>query len=100
MDNKNDRKTTSDHPEALERAPQREPDRADGTAAGTIPSDPQELASAYQKLLQEKQEFYDRLLRKQAELENVRKRLQREKEEFLQHATADLVRALLPTLDG
>lgn len=59
-----------------------------------------ELSAAYKKVLAEKEDLYDRLLRKQAELENARKRLQREKEEFLQHATADLIRALLPVLDG
>jgi molecular chaperone GrpE len=48
----------------------------------------------------EKDALYDRLLRKQAELDNFRKRTQREKEDFLQHAKADLIRALLPTLDG
>lgn len=56
--------------------------------------------TAYKKLLAEKQEFYELALRKQAELENFRKRTQREKEEFLQHANADLVRSLLPVLDG
>ncbi len=61
---------------------------------------PSDLAAAYNKLLAEKEDLYDRLLRKQAELENSRKRLEREKEDFLQHATADLVRALLPVLDG
>jgi molecular chaperone GrpE len=61
---------------------------------------PADLAGAYRKLLAEKQELYDRLLRKQAELENVRKRLEREKEDFLQHATMGLIRALLPTLDA
>src|SRR5258708_26596433 len=65
------------------------------------PSDlPSDLAGAYRKLLAEKNDLYDRLLRKQAELENSRKRLQREKDDFLQHATADLIRALLPVLDG
>lgn len=64
------------------------------------PADADELAAAYEKAVAEKRDLHDRLLRKQAELENLRKRLQREKEEFLQHATADLVRALLPTLDG
>ncbi len=54
----------------------------------------------YKKVLAEKQELQERFLRKQAELENVRKRLQREKEEFVQHANADLMRSLLPTLDG
>ena len=61
---------------------------------------PADLAVAYEKVAAEKQELHERLLRKQAELENFRKRVQREKDEFMQHATADLVRALLPTLDG
>ncbi|HYV32540.1 MAG TPA: nucleotide exchange factor GrpE [Candidatus Binatia bacterium] len=61
---------------------------------------PADLAAAYEKVAAEKQELHERVLRKQAELENFRKRVQREKDEFMQHATADLVRALLPTLDG
>lgn len=70
-----------------------------GTA--TQPSEvPAELSAAYQQLLAEKQELFDRLLRKQAEIENVRKRVEREKEDFLQHATTGLIRALLPTLDS
>jgi molecular chaperone GrpE len=67
---------------------------------GGTPELAADLAAACQKLQAEKDALYDRLLRKQAELENLRKRMQREKEEFLQHATADLIRALLPTLDG
>ncbi len=59
-----------------------------------------DLAAACRKLEEEKQELYDRLLRKQAELENFRKRTQREREEFAQHANADLLRSLLPALDG
>ena len=80
---------------------------AEGSPAGSartapirVPTEPEELAAAYEKAVADKRDLHDRLLRKQAELENVRKRLQREKEEFLQIATADLVRALLPTLDG
>lgn len=56
--------------------------------------------AATEKLQAEKQELYDRLLRKQAELDNFRKRAQKEKEEFRQHAAEDLIRSLLPTLDG
>jgi molecular chaperone GrpE len=82
------------------------PNQADETAGGPEPEGPvdtklpEDLPAAYLKLLTEKQELFDRLLRKQAELENFRKRLQREKEEFVQHATADLLRALLPVLDS
>lgn len=73
--------------------------------AGTVsdaglPGLPADLVAVCQKLQGEKDALHDRLLRKQAELENFRKRTQREKEDFLQHATTDLVRALLPTLDG
>jgi molecular chaperone GrpE len=73
-----------------------------GSAPATSPAGdlPEDLATAYRKLLAEKQELYDRLLRKQAELENIRKRTEREKEDFLKHATADLIRALLPALDS
>jgi len=63
-------------------------------------ADVAELTATIQKLRADNQKLYDRLLRKQAELENLRKRMQREKEEFLQHANADLIRALLPSLDG
>ena len=59
-----------------------------------------EAWAAYEKLKEEKAELYGRLLRKQAELDNFRKRAQREKEEFRQHATEDLIRSLLPVLDG
>jgi len=71
-------------------------------AAGGVaaPSTPADMAAAYEELQAEKKELYDRLLRKQAELENLRRRTQREKEEFRQHATEELIRALLPTLDG
>jgi molecular chaperone GrpE len=44
--------------------------------------------------------LYDRLLRKQAELENMRRRMQREKQEYFDQANAGLIRALLPSLDA
>ncbi len=82
----------------------------EGATHGTAPDEPpasapnvrlpEDLAAAYQKVVAEKDELYDRLLRKQAEFENYRKRIQREKEIFLQDANADLIRALLPVLDG
>ncbi len=63
-------------------------------------SSERDWAEACRKLKAEKEELFDRLLRKQAELENLGKRLEREKQDYLQHATADLIRALLPTLDS
>jgi len=67
---------------------------------GGEPEFPTDLATAFQRLQADKDALHERLLRKQAELENFRKRMQREKDDYLQHATADLIRALLPTLDG
>ena len=83
-----------------------EPQRAEPAKAAPKPEAentaglPDDLAAAYRQLLNEKKELFDRLVRKQAELENVRKRVEREKEDFLQHATMGLIRALLPTLDA
>ncbi len=47
----------------------------------------------------ERAELWDRFLRKQAEFENLRKRLAREREEILQFASMETVRSLLPVLD-
>jgi molecular chaperone GrpE len=69
---------------------------AESTPAGAGDGGP----AATEKLQAEKQELYDRLLRKQAELDNFRKRAQKEKEDLRQHAAEELIRSLLPTLDG
>ena len=51
------------------------------------------------RAIAEKEEIWDRFLRKQAEFENFRKRVIREKEEILQFAAMETVRALVPVLD-
>jgi molecular chaperone GrpE len=71
--------------------------------AASVPSptaNVDEAAAMIRRLQAENLRLYDRLLRTQAELDNSRKRMQREKEEFLEQANADLVRALLPSLDA
>lgn len=70
---------------------------AEGAAA---PAPQPAPAEALEKALAEKKELFDRLLRKQAEIENFRKRTQKEKEDLRQYAAEDLIRSLLPTLDG
>lgn len=57
-------------------------------------------AEIIRKLQAEKQQLTDQLLRKQAELENARKRLLREKDEFLQYSLFQTMEALVPILDG
>ncbi len=51
------------------------------------------------RLAAEKAEVDDRLRRAWAEFENARRRAERERSDFLQFATADLVRSLLPVVD-
>ena len=51
-------------------------------------------------LKEERDGLYDRLLRKQAEFENYKKRIDRERSEFVQFASAELMRELLNALDS
>jgi len=74
-----------------------------GAEAGSTfvaPEAVDELTAEVRQLRAEKQNLFDRLLRQQAELDNLRKRTERDKAEFREFANADLIRALLPTLDG
>jgi molecular chaperone GrpE len=51
------------------------------------------------RLAAEKADLADRLLRARAEFDNARRRAERERSEFLQFASMDLVREILPVLD-
>jgi molecular chaperone GrpE len=65
--------------------------------------DPQEddpAAGQLKQLAAERDELRDLLLRKQAEFDNFRKRTERERAEFVQYASAELVRELLGVLDS
>src|SRR5437763_12762193 len=53
-----------------------------------------------QKLKEERDSLYERLLRKQAEFDNYKKRVDRERSEFVQSASADLMKELLNALDS
>lgn len=53
-----------------------------------------------QTLKEERDSLYDRLLRKQADFENYKKRMDREKSEFTQFASAELMKELLNALDS
>jgi molecular chaperone GrpE len=81
-------------------AGENEPAPREEGAAGADLATPPGLAEAYEKTLAESKDLYDRLLRKQAEMDNFRKRTQREKEDLRQYAAEDLIRSLLPILDG
>ena len=57
-------------------------------------------ASTENTLKKERDEYYDLLLRKQAEFENYRKRVMREQEEVRNNVRADVIAELLPVVDS
>jgi len=70
---------------------------AESVATAQPPADPQQEIELLKK---ERDGLHDRLLRKQAEFENYRKRMDREKSDFMQFASADLMKELLNVLDS
>ena len=69
----------------------------DGEA--TTANVPGNEGDASERWAQERAELEDLLRRRQAEFENFRRRVDRERLEFLEYAGMESVRALLPTLD-
>jgi molecular chaperone GrpE len=67
--------------------------------AGT-PQNIQELPQQLEEKTKEAQEYYDRLLRLAADLENLKKRQERERAELLQFANEKLLKDLLPVVDN
>ena len=53
-----------------------------------------------QKLIEERDALQDRLLRRQAEFENYKKRVERERSDHSQFATAEVIREMLGVLDS
>src|SRR5690349_15955498 len=51
------------------------------------------------QLRQQRDDYYDRLLRKTAEFDNYRKRIDRERQQVSEAAAADLLQELLPLVD-
>ena len=79
----------------------KEPEDNPPEVAGAVADDPpgDTVAAERDKLAAEKAELLDRHLRAQAEFQNFRRRVEREKVEFLEYASTEAVRALLPVLD-
>ena len=72
---------------------------AEDFAPGTSPPEGN-MEETVKKLREENTQLTDHLLRKQAEIENFRKRTEREKEDFMQYSLFNAVKDLLPVLDG
>ena len=81
-----------------------DPRRADGSPddnvlATTLEGQLAAVAAERDQLAAEKADLGDRLLRARAEFDNARRRSERERSDFLQFASMDLVREILPVLD-
>jgi molecular chaperone GrpE len=63
------------------------------------PSNLDALAAECERLAAEKAELQDLLLRGQAEFQNFRKRVEKERLEFAEYSSTEAVRALLPIID-
>ena len=79
-------------------------DTEDETQSGEnqAATDSSELETALaerDRALADKEELRDQLLRTQAEFDNIRKRLQREHDEFRQYASMATIESLLPIVD-
>lgn len=57
------------------------------------------IAAERDQLAAEKAELQDLVLRRQAEFDNFRKRMERDRAEFIEYAGMETLRALLPVLD-
>src|SRR5271166_5075168 len=72
--------------------------------AGSSASDPpaatlEGITAERDRLIEEKNDLLDRLLRRQAEFDNYRRRAERDRADVLEYANTESVRAMLPILD-
>jgi molecular chaperone GrpE len=67
--------------------------------ATTDPADKGSAVVDAEELQRQRDDFYDRLLRKTAEFDNYRKRVERDRQSMADAVTTDVVRDLLPLVD-
>src|SRR5512139_1576975 len=60
----------------------------------------EELKKKLEQKEKEAKEYYDRLLREAADLDNFKKRAAKDKEEWTKFANEDLIKAILPVIDN
>ena len=87
--------TDDNRPETLEPLTEvEEPEASDSSAEAASPT-----AESSDEIRRERDEYYDLVRRKTAELDNYRKRVERERAERDQAAAIDLLAELLPLID-
>lgn len=97
---------------ALEGTESTEPEKSDAPAGDSPAAEVQaeelpvsraefdQLQTEYEQLRKERDALVDRLARQQAEFENARKRAEKEKADFRDYATGQVVEQFLPVLDN
>jgi molecular chaperone GrpE len=75
-------------------------ERAEEPTAVEVSDPLHELLAQVDTLTQERSTLYDQLLRRQAEFENYRKRIERERGETYQRARAEVLLEFLPVVDN
>jgi molecular chaperone GrpE len=88
--------------ETVKNGPEGPPDVDDDVRRSPADSGPATNAldmAEREQLVKEKNELQDLLLRRQAEFENYRRRMERERGELFEFANMDSVKALLPIID-
>jgi molecular chaperone GrpE len=71
----------------------------DSTGVADPPTSLDALISERDHLIEEKNDLMDRLLRRQAEFDNFRRRAERERADVLEYANTETVRSIVPILD-
>jgi molecular chaperone GrpE len=75
------------------------PEVSESSPAEIVATDPADLSAECDRLRAEVSDLQDRMLRRQAEFENFRRRNERDRSDFLEYAGMEFVRELLPILD-
>lgn len=88
----------SDHQQSVGASEEEAEDAADPAGARQDPV--AQLQAQIDALTAEKASLYDKLLRRQAEFENYRKRVERERSELYQHGRDDVLLQFLPVVDN
>jgi molecular chaperone GrpE len=76
-----------------------EDERTNTTETSAAATEQEQPAADLAQVQKERDEYYDRLLRKTAEFDNYRKRTDRERLQLSEAAAADLIKDLLPLVD-
>lgn len=73
---------------------------SDTGAAVNLPNEPEELIKMLLAKTEEAEQHYNRVLRLQADYENLRRRTRQEREELIKFGSEQLINGLLPVLDN